>query len=297
MSTRIEKIRERLREKLKKLDTPEKRKNISNRLDMSTIARKFHYRTAKSNAKLVILYGPPGSGKSKYLRDAKLKTSDYVHISIDNIIESIGIFCTQSRETSLKVFGTNGKLTKTELVQRLDKLPRGEVDKISTTYRKFAESKNSFSKTLKDKMVYIFENSINEGKNIILEMTGTNPLWFNILRDNMKHIKNKNYEVQFVFPVISFEQMWLQYRMRAARQILSSSECVRFGMFKSKAKQSYQQSYNNFINKWGFIKNLSTNIIFLNEKGLKTEVVKTRRTHPKNVSNKLRNSEVNKTSL
>ena len=174
-------------------------------------------KTSVEPAKLVIMYGPPASGKS-HLAETVLKTaigidstsSSTIEINIDNIVGKLSGY-----KKELKEKNCTEVYSSAHVPSQIDKNKMETCKKIYGRFR-FEEKMNG--KSADDLSHEIFLDAVKKNMNIILETTGGSTDW--TIKKNIQNedVKAKGYKIIIVYPVVNTDTINLRAFERAKRE-------------------------------------------------------------------------------
>jgi len=230
-----------------------------------------------SRPKLVIKWGPPASGKgSQAVREAISDLGEpyttYLNINIDAIVESANYFKNTSRQALVNFLKSRGVKNVTTLGNEniskiLNEVTAAEAKKLGKAYGnvRFARlyessalsappirGRSSKELTLSNKQDALLDQALASRRNVTVETTGSAlhgnswPRWL-IDKLNQPEVKQHNYKVVFVFPLVPFAESWRRYRLRPIQSFMSGGG-FRFASSRTDLRTTYIQSYTNFKN-------------------------------------------------
>lgn len=214
---------------MKKIVSPDNCKNVTNEIleDKNS-----------SKSQLVILYGPPGSGKTNILSafESKLNINFSVKILIDLIIVKTKGY----EKVTNEIIDTFNKFkkqasTKEELL-KVENLFSVLLNETYFKFRKFPNCGDDISNSL-------YAQAIALDKNIIYEGTGQDSS-INWLLRVCENAKKNNYNVTVIFPFIDFDK--LKGRVISRFGKIKDNREPRY-IDEEKLKKVYEESHANFL--------------------------------------------------
>jgi len=228
-----------------------------------------------SRPKLVIKWGPPASGKgSQAVREAISDLGEpyntYLHINIDAIVESTNYFKNTSRKALINFLKSRGvenvtALSNENISKFLNTVTSAEAKKLRKAYGnvRFARlyetlplatpaPRGQISKEMRlsSKQDALLDQALESRRNVSVETTGSAlhgnswPRWL-IDKLNDPKVKQHNYKVVVVFPLVPFAESWRRYRLRPIQSFMSGGG-FRFASSRADLRNTYIQSYINF---------------------------------------------------
>ena len=200
--------------------------------------------------KLVIKWGPPASGKgSARMREAINSLGDdystYIHINVDAIVESTPYFTRTSRTELIRMVGKNANDAK--ILAFLNKISAPDARKLGKPYSNVRNARNEMHYKISAKQDALIDEALDLGKNVSVETTGSGdreggwPGWL----INKEKVKT-DYDVVFVFPLVTFPEAWRRYQRRPLQSFRQGSG-FRFASNRGGLLRTYVKSYKNFI--------------------------------------------------
>ena len=227
-------------------------------------ANKLNNIPSQTNPVLIIKYGPPASGKgSQYVKDViksfGFPPDSYININVDDVVESLNIYKTQSRKT-LQNKGVNPNDTVEKINKILNKASNQNASNFLLPYTniRFNPKLN-----IPKQMDALMKNAIIGKKNITFETSGATgfPFW---IFENMEGLNN--YNIKCLFPLLPVSQGWSRYKNRAITSYKKGG-VFRFGLTKIKYKENYLKSYKQFLNGEQKLRNLKSSFHVIDSDG------------------------------
>ena len=187
--------------------------------------------------KMVILYGPPGSGKSsilKYLKE-NLKIDLPVKILIDDIVIKTSGYEEITDDIINKHAELSAKITSSTDKEELDKILNRLLTDVYNKFRRLKGCGDDISNKL-------LEESLKARKNIIYEGTGRNSS-IDWLLNVCDRAKKEKYDVIIIFPFVKLDILKERVKKRYGK--ISSSKEPRL-IDDNLLTSTFQESHNNF---------------------------------------------------
>lgn len=195
----------------------------------------------------IIKYGPPASGKSSQpminvIKSFGYELNTYIHVNVDDVVESIKIFQNESMKIFQKRLNSN-KLKKDQITitKKLNNVSNNNAKMLLTPY---VTTRYNSRLKIEKQIDELMKDAIMARKNISFETTGSTgfPFWiFNVLQPGI----NK-YQIKILFPLVDCSEGWRRYKTRAVKSYLKK-KWVRFGLSRRQYTEHYIKSYRNFL--------------------------------------------------
>lgn len=200
--------------------------------------------------KLVIKWGPPASGKgSARMREAINSLGDdystYLHVNVDAVVESTPYFTRASRTELIRMVGKTA--TNAQILAFLNKITPAEARKLGKPYANVRNTRNEMHRKISAKQDALIDEALDLGRNVSVETTGSGdreggwPGWL----INKEKVKT-DYDVVFVFPLVTFPEAWRRYQRRPLQSFRQGGG-FRFASNRTGLRNTYVKSYKNFI--------------------------------------------------
>jgi hypothetical protein len=158
----------------------------------------------------LIKYGPPGSGKSsadKLIETFGVPINKYVNIALDDMVTSVRSY-RRNTQKLYKRYTNEGKPFNTNFYAG-----------INTAFAKAKNTKNALGLSIDEKRKLLFQKSIDLGKNIIFETTGSSSKpGVDYLAEFLDAVP-PIYQVILIYPVVKADILQGRVRGRAEAQL------------------------------------------------------------------------------
>jgi hypothetical protein len=158
----------------------------------------------------LIKYGPPGSGKSsadKLIETFGVPIDQYVNIALDDMVTSVRSY-RRNTQKLYKRYTNEGKPFNTNFYAG-----------INTAFAKAKNTKNALGLSIDEKRKLLFQKSIDLGKNIIFETTGSSSKpGVDYLAEFLDAVP-PIYQVILIYPVVKADILQGRVRGRAEAQL------------------------------------------------------------------------------
>lgn len=194
----------------------------------------------------IIKYGPPASGKSSQpminvIKSFGYELNTYIHVNVDDVVESIKTFQNESMKMFQKRLTTNKLKDQNQIIKILNNVSNNNAKMLFTPY---VSIRYNSRLNIENRIDELMKHAIMARKNISFETTGSTsfPFWiFNVLQPGI----NK-YQIKILFPLVDCSEGWRRYKARAVKSYVQNKS-VRFGLSRRQYTEQYIKSYKNFL--------------------------------------------------
>lgn len=157
----------------------------------------------------IVLYGPPGSGKSSstpLIEDLGVPYAQYVTVILDDMITSVRKYRNVTKK--LKENHNAARITNSQFWSGIDKI---------FNKTRIGKKGNGTGESINAMRTNILNEALANNKNIIYETTGASKGGQDFLNMLLRDAIPENYRVIILYPMVSLEQLKERVRTRAER--------------------------------------------------------------------------------